>query len=199
MKAVVKATVTMALCGGLSLAQTTFEVTGTPVPPDLLKASYGALPKSIGAFDISICNLTELKQTVISSKVTQALSQTYPQLRPMGRQMVLSAMLHNQGRRPLSVLNTSLTAVGSAFSVLSASKYALPSNWSSAIAFASIATQQLLSGFKPVMSAEQIEKFQTEALEPSFLLSGGSCEQRTLFTVTTPPVSKPSSLSFHVR
>lgn len=199
MRAVAKAAIGVALMSGLSFGQATLDVTGTAVPPDLLKANYGALPKSIGAFDISICNQSELKQTVISSSIYRALAASNPELHPVGRQMILSAMLHNQGRRPLNLLNTGLTSIGGAFSILSASKYALPPNWSSAIAFASVASQQLLNGFKPVMTADQIEKFESEALEPSFVLAGGSCEQRTVFTVLPPHKASTASLNFHVR
>lgn len=198
MKVVVKAAIGIALVGGLSFGQATFEVTGTPVPSDLLRANFGSLPKSLGAFDLDICNLTELRQTVISSKIYQSLALTSPDLQPVGRQLVLAAILRNQGRRPLNLLSIALTSVGGAFSVLSASKYALPVNWSSAIAFATVTGQQLVTGFKPVMTADQVETFDKQVLEPSFLLDGGSCEQRTVFTVLTSKV-KTTSLSFHVR
>ena len=198
MKIVVKAAIGMALLSGLGFGQATFEVTGTPVPPDLLKANFGSLPKSIGAFDIDICNLTESRQTVISSKVYQSLALSNPDLQPVGRQLILAALLRNQGKKPLNLLSITLTSLGGALSVLSVSKYALPGSWASAIAFASVTSQQLLSGFKPVMTADQIEKFDSQVLEPAFLLDGGSCEQRTVFTVLASKV-KATSLSFHVR
>jgi hypothetical protein len=112
--------------------------------------------------------------------------------------MILAAILRNQGRRPLSILGLALTSITGTFSVLSASKYGLPGNWASAIAFASVTSQQLLSSIKPVTTVDQIDKFETQVLEPSFLLDGGACEQRTLFTVLSPR-TKSRQLSFHVR
>lgn len=199
MRTVVKAALGIVLVGSLSFGQATIEVTGTPVPSDLLKANYGPLPKSIGAFDLNICNLTEVRQTVISSRIYQSLLQTNPDLRPLGRQMVLAAILRNQGRRPMNIASTLLNSLGGTLSILGASKYALPGNWASAIAFGSLATQSLLASVKPVTTADQIEKIETQVLEPSFLLDGGSCLQRTMFAVLPPSKAVNSSLSFHVQ
>jgi hypothetical protein len=49
MKSVAKVFIGVALLSGISLGQATFEVTGTSVPPDLLRQNYGSLPKGIGA------------------------------------------------------------------------------------------------------------------------------------------------------
>ncbi len=193
MKAVVKAAMTMALLSGLSAGQTTFEVTGTPVPSDLLKANYGALPKSIAAFDLTICNLTEVRQTVISTRIFQSLTLSNPDLHPLGRQLVLAAILRNQGHRPINLTSTILASLSGTLSILGASKYALPTNWASAVAFGS-----LLASLKPVTTVDQIEKFESQVLEPSFLLDGGSCLQRTVFTVASTRTAA-APLSFHVR
>ncbi len=198
MKVVVAATLGMALFSGLGYGQATFEVTGTPVPSDLLKANFGSLPKSTGAFDTNICNLTELKQTVISSRIYQSLSASYPDLRPIGRQLILAAILKNQARSPINILSLSLSTVTGVFSVVSASKYAIPGNWATAIAFASLTSQQLLGSLKAPTTVDEIEKFESQVLEPSFVLDGGSCVQRTVFVVV-PNHGKPTNVSFHVR
>ena len=195
---VVAATIGMALLSGLSYGQATFEVTGTPIPPDLLKTNFGSLPKSIAAFDTNICNLTELKQTVISSRVYQSRAASAPDVRPLGRQLVLAAILKNQARRPINVLSWSLNTATGVFSVVSASKYAIPGNWATAVAFASLTSQQLLASLKPPTTVDEIEKFESQALEPSFTLDGGSCVQRTVFVVV-PNHLKPTNLSFRVR
>ena len=198
MKVVVAATLGMAVLSGLSYGQATFEVTGTPVPPDLLKANFGSLPKSISAFDTNICNLTELKQTVISSRIYQSLAASNPDLQPIGRQLILAAILKNQGRRPVNIFSWSLGTVTGVFSVVSASKYAIPGNWATAIAFASVTSQQLLASLKPPTTVDEIEKFESQVLEPSFVLDGGSCVQRTVFVVVSKN-ARATSLSFHVR
>ncbi len=198
MRVVVAATLGMAFWGGLGYGQATFEVTGTPVPPDLLKANFGSLPKSIGAFDTNICNLTELKQTVISSRIYQGLASSNRDLQPLGRQLVLAAMLKRQAHRPINIFAWSLGTVTGVFSVVSASKYALPGNWATAVAFASLTSQQLLGSLKPPTTVDEIEKFESQALEPSFMLDGGSCVQRTVFVVVSNR-AKATNLSFHVR
>ena len=198
MRLVVATALGMALLQGLGFGQATFEVTGTPVPPDLLKVNYGALPKSMGAFDVSICNLTELKQTVLSSRVYHALAASNPNLQPIGRQTVLAVILRNQGRRPYNILSVTLNSASGIFSVIGASKLALPPNLSTAIAFAALTGQQLLPTLKPVTTVDQIEKFESQALEPSLLLDGGACVQRTVFTVLSDR-AKATPLSFRVR
>lgn len=66
MRIVARALACLALRGTVSFGQTTFDVTGTSVPPGLLRQDYGAMPKRVGPYDLSICNLTGSKQTIVS-------------------------------------------------------------------------------------------------------------------------------------
>jgi hypothetical protein len=49
------------------------------------------------------------------------------------------------------------------------------------------------------VSADQLEKFDTQVLEPALVLDSGSCVERTLFTAGQDSKVKPAILSFHVR
>jgi hypothetical protein len=55
-----------------SFAQSTFEVTGTPLPATLMKQNYGKTPKGIAAYDLNICNSSGVKQSVVSSDLSGA-------------------------------------------------------------------------------------------------------------------------------
>ncbi|MBV9444276.1 MAG: hypothetical protein JO217_16455, partial [Acidobacteriaceae bacterium] len=81
----------MLACAAVSVrAQGTFEVTGTPIPNDLLQQNYGTVSKAIVGYDLSICNITQSKQSVVSSKIYQALAQANTPLQPIGKQILLA-------------------------------------------------------------------------------------------------------------
>lgn len=52
---------------------------------------------------------------------------------------------------------------------------------------------------KPVLTNDQVEKFETEVLEPALVLDSGSCVERTVFAAAAAPSLKAHALSFHVQ
>jgi hypothetical protein len=199
MKTVAKAFMGMALLSGISLGQATFEVTGTPVPSDLLRQNYGSLPKGIGACDLNVCNVSDKRQTLVSSMAFQLLTNANSQIQPIGRQIMLAVILHSQGRRPKSILNLTLTSLAGLLSVVNASKYKLSGNWAAGVAIACITSQQILNLIKPSTSTNALEKFGSQVLEPALTLDADSCIERTVFTVATQEQMKATSFSFHVQ
>ena len=199
MRRVAGALACLTLWGSLSFGQTTFDVTGTPIPPDLLRQNYGTMPKGVGAYDLNICNQTANKQTLVSSEIYQSLVQSNPDVQPIGAQIMLAAILHNQGHSTLNIVNIALTSMTGVFAVLAASKYSLPAKWATGFAIASLSSQPVLSALRPVMSVDQLQKFEGQVLQPALVLDSGSCAERTVFTVKTSPKVRPSNLSFHVR
>ena len=179
--------------------QNTFSVIGTPIPSSLAQQNYGNLPKGIVAYDLNICNTTALKQSVVSGEIYQALSNANGALRPIGREIILPAILRNQNRNILTILNIGLNSALTVLSALSSSNRHLPSGFVTASALASVSEQQILANFKPVLPASQFEQFETQVLQPALVLDGGSCVERTIFAATSSPKSKPQNLNFHVR
>ncbi|MFL6448072.1 MAG: hypothetical protein ACJ746_10345 [Bryobacteraceae bacterium] len=199
MRSVARALACLTLWGSLSFGQSTFDVTGTSVPPGLLRQNYGTLPKGVGAFDLSICNLTANRQTIVSSQIFQNLVQSNPEIQPIGRQIMLAAILHNQGHSPMTIVNVALTSMTGVFAVLGASKYSLPAKWATGFAIASLTSQPVLNALRPMVSADQLQKFESQVLEPALVLDAGSCAERTVFTVAASSKERSSKLSFHVR
>jgi len=182
------------------LAQQTFAVTGTAIPPVLLQQNYGRMPKGIQAFDLSICNVTASKQSVVSSEIYQALAQSNSELRPIGRQIMLASILHNQSHSVSAILGFILNSASGVLSSLSSSRYAVPVGLVAGTALVSISAQQILSNMKPVLTADELEKFESQVLEPALVLDGGSCVERTVFTSSSiSPKTKSQPLNFHVR
>ncbi len=182
-----------------SSAQNTFTVTGTPIPASLMRQNYGKMPKGISAYDLSICNSTDLKHSIVSSEIFQALSKSNTGLQPIGRQIMLTAILRNQSWTFTNVLGVAMNVSAGILSVLNTSKIGLPAGASTGATLASISLQQILSNLKPVSAADQLEKFESQVLEPALVLDGGSCVERTVFTVTDQPKAKAAGLNFHVR
>lgn len=182
------------------LAQQTFVVTGTAIPPALLQQNYGRMPKGIQAFDLSICNVTASKQSLVSSEIYQALAQSNSELRPIGRQIMLASILHNQSHSASAILGLILNSTSGVLSSLSSSRYAVPAGLVAGAALVSISAQQILSNMKPVLTADELEKFESQVLEPALVLDGGSCVERTVFTSSSVnPKNRSQSLNFHVR
>jgi hypothetical protein len=184
------------LCSG-SFGQSTFEVTGTPLPATLLKQNDGKTPKGITAYDLNICNSSGLRQSVVSSEIYQALSRSDAALQPTGRHVVLASILRTQNWSALRLVNIALNAVTGALMVLAPPKGS--GQLLAAIALGTLATQQLTSGLPGSTAADQLEKFEAQVLQPALVLDAGSCAERTVFTALDPEVTKPAGLSFHVR
>jgi hypothetical protein len=202
MKHVVLAMVSITFLGVGGFAQSTFEVTATPVPLALLKQNYGKTPKGITGYELSICNSSRAQQSVVSSEIYQAMSKSNPAIQPLGRQMVLGSILRAQNWGALRILGIVLNSASNVLMVLSSSKYGGSQRVLAAIALGSLSAQELTVGQKTNMSADQLEKFETQVLEPALVVDSGSCVERTVFTATQDSKEfrvKPASLSFHVR
>ena len=126
MRIVARALACLAVWGALSFGQTTFDVTGTSVPPGLLKQNYGTMPRGVGAYDLSICNLTASKQTIVSSQIFQSLAASNPEIQPIGRQIMLAAILRNQEHSVPTLVNVALTSMTGVLAVFGASAYKIP-------------------------------------------------------------------------
>jgi hypothetical protein len=201
----VSATAVLLLLGGFAAAQTDFEVTGTPIPTNLLRQNYGSIPKGISAFDLNICNVADTKQSLVSSRIYQALAGTTASLEPIGRDIMLAAIIRNQSHALTSIVGIALNSTTSVLSVLSASRYRMPGGLITGVALGSITGQQVINNLKPILSADQLEKFESQVLEPALVLDSGSCVERTVFvsTAATPKTKARmngtlDSLSFHI-
>jgi hypothetical protein len=184
-------------------AQGTFEVTGTPIPSELLQQNYGTVSKGIVGYDLSICNITAFKQSIVSSKIYQALAQANTPLQPIGKQIMLAAILRNQGHSKSVVLSVALNSLNGVLSILAGSKYKVPTGLLAGATLVSLSGQQIMSGLKPVLPADLVEKYESQVLEPALVLDSGSCVERTMFTIpaggaTAKTRVKPESLSFHI-
>ncbi len=183
----------------ICFAQATFEVTGTPIPTALLQQNYGSIPRGIGAFDLSICNITDTKQSIVSSRIYQAVSASNISLQPIGRQIMLAAILRSQNRSLTNLISVVLNSATGVLSVLGSSKYKLPTGLMAGAALGAFSGQQIISNLKPILTADQLEKFDNQVLEAALVLDGGSCVERTLFVSSTSPKTQSQPLSFHVR
>jgi hypothetical protein len=182
-------------------AQDTFEITGTPVPAQLLTQNYGPVIKGVSAYDLNICNITDLKQSLTSSKVYQALMQADMTIQPVGREIMLASILRNQNRSLANLLGIAMSSATGVLSVLGTSRFSLPPTWTTAAALASLTGQQVLTNLKPVLSADQLEKFENQVLESALVMDSGTCVERTVFTITasgTKSNAKRQGLSFRI-
>jgi hypothetical protein len=190
--------------GGLlamtAAAQQTFSVTGTQIPLDLVKVNYGKLPKTIQAFDLNICNQSAAKESLTSSQIYQSLVEANPHLQPIGRQIIMGEILQNQQRSIATVLTVVLNSTVGVLSVLGAARTGVPANVLAGAAVGSAVGQQLLSSLKPVLTADQVQRYESQVLEPALVLDGGSCVERTVFALAAPGAAVTIQTStFHVR
>jgi hypothetical protein len=199
MQAVGRALAGVILAGVTAFAQDTFVVTGTAIPADLLRQNYGRMPKGIGAYDLSICNVSDTKQSIVSSQIYQALAQSNPALQPVGRQIMLAAILRNQNHSAAAIFGVALNSLSGVLAVVSSSRYKVPAGLITGAALAAISGQQLMSTLRPILSADQLEKFESQVLEPALVLDSGSCVERTVFTSVPKSTARSQSLNFHVR
>jgi hypothetical protein len=193
----------VAICGMLAMAanaQNTFSVTGTLIPADLVKVNYGKMPTTIEAFDLNICNQSSDKHALTASEIYQALAESNHSLQPLGRQIMLAVILQNQRHSAITVLTVILNSAVGVLSVLGAARTGISSNALAGAAVGSAVGQQLLNNLKPVLTADQVERYESQVLEPALVLDGGSCVERTVFTLVTPgPRNKFEDLTFHIR
>ena len=78
----------------------------------------------------------------------------------------------------MNIVNVALTSMTGVFAVLAASKYNLPAKWATGFAIASLSSQPVLNALRPVMSADQLQKFESQVMEPALVLDAGSCAER---------------------
>jgi hypothetical protein len=133
--------VTLLAATNFARGQDTFSVTGTAIPKDLLRLNYGPLPRGVRAFDLSICNLAASRQALVSSEVLQALAKSNPGLEPIGRQIMLAAILRNQNHSFSSILSIALNSATGVISVLGATRNTVPPALLGGAALASLAAQ----------------------------------------------------------
>jgi hypothetical protein len=179
LKHLTRALACLVLLAPACFSQDTFVVTSSAIPDALLKRNYGPLPKTVHAFDLNLCKVTATKQSVVSSAIYPALAESNPGLQPIGRAIMLAAILRNQNHTVSTILNTILSSATGILSVVGTAKTGLPSGLLTGAALGSLAAQQLIGSLKPVLIADQVEKFEAQALEPALVLDGGSCVERT--------------------
>jgi len=193
----------VAIWGMLALtasAQNTFSVTGTLIPADLVRLNYGKLPTAIEAFDLNICNQSSDKHALTASEIYQALAESNRNLQPLGRQIMLAIILRNQQRSAVTVLGVILNSTVGVLSVLGAARTGLSPSVLAGAAVGSMVGQQLLTNLKPVMTADQVERYESQVLEPALVLDGGSCVERAVFTLVAAGTrNKFEDLTFHIR
>jgi hypothetical protein len=182
-------------------AQTTFSVTGTQIPPDLVRVNYGKIPNTIEAFDLNICNDSNDKHGVTASQIYQALAESNVQLRPLGGQIMFAMILQNQKRSATTVLSLVLTSAVGVLSVLGASRGGIPPKTLASAALGAAVGQQLLSTLKPALTADQLQRYESQVLESALVLDSGSCVERTVFALVVPGTTsnRLQTLTFHVR
>lgn len=169
----------------LGLAQTDFQVTGTPIPANLLQQNYGAIPKGVAAYDLNICNVSQAKQSLVSSMVYQAIAGAGASIEPIGRDIMLAAIVRNQTHSLSNVLSVALGSTTGVLSILNATRYRMAPGLMTGLALGSMTGQQVLNSLKPILSADQVEKFEAQVLEPALVLDGGSCVERTVFVISS--------------
>jgi hypothetical protein len=190
----------LALAAPTAWSQDTFEITGTPIPSKLLTQNYGNVVKGVSAYDLNICNISDAKQSLTSSRIYQALMQADADIQPVGRQIMLASILRNQVRSVSNLLSLAMSSATGALSMLNTSAYRLPPSLGAAAALASITGQQVLNNLKPALSADQLEKFENQVLEPALVMDSGSCVERTVFTINISATkTKKQGLTFRVR
>jgi hypothetical protein len=184
----------------LAAAQDRISVTGSPIPQQLLVQNYGSMPKGVSGYDLSICNISEQKQTVVSSEIYQALAKSNVALTPIGRQIMLASILRNQSKSLSTILSVALTSATGVVALLGTSRSVnIPAGLSTTLGLSPLILGQLSTSLKPVLTLDKVEKFDRDVLQTALVLDTGSCEERTVFAVVPNATAKPSSLQFRVK
>jgi hypothetical protein len=180
-------------------AQDRISVTGTPIPKQLLVENYGPMPKNVAGYDLSICNVSGQKQTVLSSEIYQALANSNIAITPIGRQIMLAAILRNQSRSLSTILNVALNSATGVLAILSTSSSVnVPKGLIAGIGLGSMSLSQFLNSMKPVLGPDKVEKFDRDVLPTALALDSGSCVEQTVFAIAEKTKAKPSALRFHM-
>jgi hypothetical protein len=188
------------LCATLASAQDTFTVTGTMIPTALLTQNYGSMPKGIVGYDLTICNETDQRQTVISSQLYQALAASTGEILPVGRQILLASILSSERKDVLSLVTFGLNTAVGIFSLMSTStSMNPPGSVKTGISLASLSMQQFTGNFKSVLPADKLQKFDADTLPQALVLDSKSCSEKTLFALASTPKVKAASLTFHIK
>ena len=125
MKNLVLAALGVLLLSSRGSAQAKFDISGTLIPTNLLQQNYGPIPRGIGAYDMNICNVTDQKESIVSSRIYQALSTSNPTLEPIGREIMFAAILRNQNHSLATILTAVLNSTTGVLAVFGSSKYKL--------------------------------------------------------------------------
>ncbi len=195
----------IALVSAPLTAQSTFTITGTAIPSQLLKLNYGTLPKGVQGFDINLCNTTDTKNSITSSAIYTALMESDPNLRPIGRQIMLAAITRNQNHSLRTILSLGLGSTTGVLSVIGQGRSAPTSGAFAAVALGALIGQQLLATWSPVMTADQVNQFEAQVLESALVMDGGSCVERTIFATSASVTAQkrspkqPQTPAFQVR
>lgn len=181
-------------------AQDKITVSGTPIPKQLLEQNYGSMPKGVTGYDINICNISDGRQTLVSSQVYQALSQANTSFTPIGRQIMLASILRNQSKSLLTILGVSLNAGTGIVALLSTSNSMnLPDSFKTVVGLSALVLGQVTNQLKPVLAPDKVEKFDREVLEPALVLDGGSCVERTVFALAKNRKAKAEAVQFRMK
>jgi hypothetical protein len=150
--------------------------------------------------DLDICNQTSDKHAVTASQIYQALAESNLRLQPLGKQIMLAVILRNQRHSAATVLSVVVNTTVGVLSVLGAARTGVSANILAGTAVGSAIAQQLLNNLKPVLTADQVSRYENEVLESALVLDGGSCVERTVFTLVSPTSKNDfKNLTFHVR
>jgi len=191
MKIIASASIAL-LFAALLPAQDTFAITATPIPTSLAKLNYGPLPKNVSSLDLSICNVSNAKADLTAAQVYQALVRANNAVQPLGSSVMMAAILHNQNNSLKSWITIGLSSTTGVLSVLGTSKAVnISSGWLNGIALGALVGQQVLNSLSPVLTADQVQTFQQQVLQPAAILDSGSCIERTVF-ITMAPVAGAS-------
>jgi hypothetical protein len=108
--------------------------------------------------------------------------------------------MQNQRHNAITVLSVVFNSAVGVLSVLGAAHTGFSANLLAGAAVGSAVGQQLLNNLKPVLTPDQVERYESQVLEPALVLDGGSCVERTVFTLVAPgPKKKFENLTFHIR
>jgi hypothetical protein len=183
-----------------SRAQDKLNVTGTPIPSALLAQNYGTIPKGIAGYDLNICNIADQRQTVVSSQIFQSLSQSNLSITPIGRGIMLAAILRGQNRSPMTIAGLIVNSATTVLALLSTAKSSgIPDPARTGITVGSLLAGQLLTQLKPILAPDKLEKFDRDVLESALVLDAGSCVEKTVFALAQASPAKPSAFQFKTK
>jgi hypothetical protein len=126
------------------------------IPPSLLTRNYGSMPNDIVGFDLTICNATDQKQSVISSQVYHARAASTGQIMPVGSQILRASILCTEHTRYVRAEHGSWSFLFNE----SSKKVNPPAGAKTGVRLAALSPQQFSNNFKSVLSADKLQKFE---------------------------------------